>query len=401
MAQFARMLAEDEAEYSTMRSNVRTADLSDSDANNDCSVSNPGGSTTTITAEDNDSNGVQFEWAKFDPIQSDTTHMKIFDEAQGLRAMDHELNIKIDQLAEKLEAKSLAHSEALVRIQSQDEQLKMDHLANEAALHRIEAYKGEVNMLQLKLNTLQNENQQLKMSPATVAGLMYCNTKSRNESNVSDKAQIEGSPQDHLRIVEVLRRKDDVNATLLGKMLQSANKISLLQFQLGLLNTAQTQLDDRNEELKTLKGTVAALAKQRNDHFVKLCAVRAELHQAQNTNENHCKEIATLKVQAAALQSDREETRQLKRSIALAITQLDLVYHDHAPVDIRDIVDELFRDWHADEKFVDEYHAERQFILNHHQAHERDDRGRGEPASYLQGLFNTIDSRRDVPFRYN
>ncbi|KAL5413488.1 hypothetical protein PMIN06_004807 [Paraphaeosphaeria minitans] len=321
------MLAEDEAEYSTMRSNVRTADLSDSDANNDCSVSNPGGSTTTITAEDNDSNGVQFEWAKIDPIQSDTTHMKIFDEAQGLRAMDHELNIKIDQLAEKLEAKSLAHSEALVRIQSQDEQLKMDHLANEAALHRIEAYKGEVNMLQLKLNTLQNENQQLKMSPATVAGLMYCNTKSRNESNVSDKAQIEGSPQDHLRIVEVLRRKDDVNATLLGKMLQSANKISLLQFQLGLLNTAQTQLDDRNEELKTLKGTVAALAKQRNDHFVKLCAVRAELHQAQNTNENHCKEIATLKVQAAALQSDREETRQLKRSIALAITQLDLVYH--------------------------------------------------------------------------
>ncbi|KAL5445637.1 hypothetical protein PMIN05_002783 [Paraphaeosphaeria minitans] len=275
------MLAEDEAEYSTMRSNVRTADLSDSDANNDCSVSNPGGSTTTITAEDNDSNGVQFEWAKIDPIQSDTTHMKIFDEAQGLRAMDHELNIKIDQLAEKLEAKSLAHSEALVRIQSQDEQLKMDHLANEAALHRIEAYKGEVNMLQLKLNTLQNENQQLKMSPATVAGLMYCNTKSRNESN----------------------------------------------FQLGLLNTAQTQLDDRNEELKTLKGTVAALAKQRNDHFVKLCAVRAELHQAQNTNENHCKDIATLKVQAAALQSDREETRQLKRSIALAITQLDLVYH--------------------------------------------------------------------------
>ncbi|KAF2449899.1 hypothetical protein P171DRAFT_480955 [Karstenula rhodostoma CBS 690.94] len=428
-AEFARMLAENDAEANWMTIVASTVEPSGysslpvaaaKDDDNDCSEGRSGGSTPTITEEDDGSNYTQFEPTKIDPTQPDTIHIQVPDEVQKVRAKNSELSIEVDQLREQLEVKTLAHSEALVHIQLQDEQLKMEALASEAALNRVRAYEDEVNALQSQVNILQSENQQLAVSTTTVTGLMDRLEQSHKESN-DDKVQIERLSQERLRLDEDVRRKDDANAKLHEKVLQSADKLSLLQHQLGRLSTVEAQLNEKGTELKTLRNSMEILSTEKNTQFQELCFARAELKESLNTNENHCKEMAALKTQVTVPQTDEEKNAQLKRSIALCVTRFDLGW-DHSRVfsckhdnlsyvrdgnkstcqfNAKESVDDMFWEWSDDDDFIDKYRETRQYFIDHHRAHERDDPGRGEWAEYLKNLFTKGDRRRESSLTYN
>jgi hypothetical protein len=385
IAEFARMLAENEKNWlsdnacsadAPGESNppVGVADEDDNDRSTGCS----GESSPTVAPYDDDDDDIgnmQFEPAKVNPIQQDTTHLLY--EIQELRAQNDELNNNVDQLTGQLETKTSEYGEAQMFIQSQQKSLEK---MKELALYEIRKQaSAQASVLQSKVDTLQSENQQLQQSTTAATNMMMNRLDRFYADKDSDKEQIQRLSEERLRLSDEL--------------------LKTVQAQ---LKTVEAQLDDKVDEVETLKCKLATIGTLNAAQSEKLSATCAELKEARDTIEANCKEIISLKSPAIILQRDEQEASRIKRKIALFVTQLDLGYYGYRMWTCRhdklsDIPDRyrkstrfhdmslvargLFSDWAKDQEFMDHYHKERQIVISHHQAHDHADPGRGVGAS--------------------
>lgn len=135
-------------------------------------------------------------------------------------------------------------------------------------------------------------------------------------------------------------------------------------------------------------------------------------------------QITTLKGEVSTLETREkrldDQNFMLKISIAKAIARLDLIganyrvftcVHDSfdrlpdrkkstRELPASSVAYDLFETWGSDKEFKTEYQRERQYILDHHLAHERADPGRGEWAVYLKGRFLDLDYKRNIQCHY-
>lgn len=146
-----------------------------------------------------------------------------------------------------------------------------------------------------------------------------------------------------------------------------------------------------------------------------------EVRNALNADRAHSSRLdKSLKGSISALKKEGKElssqNSQLKRHIAWYIAQLDLADNQcrvftcgHDSLDnLLDgqkatrqktaglLATEIFDDWSQDADFITEYHNMRQYLIDHHGAHERTGLGRGERAVRLENIFNVIDARRRI-----
>jgi hypothetical protein len=255
-AEFMRMLAENEDDWLSVNacradasgeSPVGVADEDNYYRSAGCSDA----SSPTVALQDDDGvSDVQFESAKVNPIQRDTTHSLC--EIQELRAQNDDLKSKVDQLMKEAEMKPLAYGEAQMRVQVQGNSPEMmENLAHDEIQKQVSA---QVDVLRSKVNTLQYENQQLQQSTTAAANIMnrldrFYTTKD------SDKEQIQRLSEERLRL--------------------SGELFKTVQAQ---LKTVEVQLDDKVDEVETLKCKLATMGTLTAAQSEQLSATCADLY---------------------------------------------------------------------------------------------------------------------------
>lgn len=336
---FARMLAENEEELLSIRAG---------------SANSTRGSSAVAT-EDQGNTILHFESSKIDTDQSDTTEMcsQVPNEVQQLRAEHHKMSINVDQLAKELKMRDSAHNEALKQAGAQQEKL---------------------DVLQLRVNILQNENQQRKVSTATATGLMDCIYQLHvDKDGLRDKIDL--LSEERHRLAENLRQKDA---------------------QLNSAKTLESRLTEKTAEVETLNAKLTTMSEKAAAQSQKLSNTLAELRKAHDTHRCQSKEITSLKAKVPNSERDGKEMWELKRDMASYVLQLDLAHHGYRVFScshnhLADIPDrskatrvydagstagEMFNEWCNDETFMKQYWEGRQYLIDHHRVHEQRDPGR-------------------------
>ncbi|KAJ4360735.1 uncharacterized protein N0V89_001302 [Didymosphaeria variabile] len=400
-AELARMLAENEDDW--FRIKARSADRS-------------GGSSPTVAAG-GDEEVLQFEPAKINTTLMDTPGLSLVvpNEVQELRAEKEQLNIELDQVKKQLASKTLAHDEALTQIKLQGEQLETKRLAHEEALQQVSNLQDNV----LARDAIK-EASDYKIKQLT-GGTSFMDRLDRlyNEKD-KDKDQIQRLLEERLSLCEDLRRKGETTTQLQKQVFQFKKQLGSLQLQLGSRKAVESQLIDKCAEVDSLKYTLANLNTQKGAQSVGLSTVRTELKDALNANQTQSKAITALEPHVAA-RCDKQKMWELKRDIAFYITHLDLANNRcrvfscaHVSLfslpkrnkstlqrDARVIAGEFFRDWANDKQFMDQYHFQRQYVIDHHRAHERSASGRGAHSGTIKNILTQVDGGRNVSLEYN
>ena len=162
---------------------------------------------------------------------------------------------------------------------------------------------------------------------------------------------------------------------------------------------------DETQKLKanldTVEATKVALQYQVN-------SMHDENSRLRTTNKTQYQEIASLKQRPAAPQVD-PSLRQLRLDMAYYITEFDLTeaglraytcIHDslsdvQGPKTTRVrptwfIANSMFRDWENDGVFMEEYKLCREYVLEHHNAHQQQSPGRGDEARVIKERCKSV-----------
>jgi hypothetical protein len=122
----------------------------------------------------------------------------------------------------------------------------------------------------------------------------------------------------------------------------------------------------------------------------------------------------------AELKTQNYTINDLKYDIAFYITQLDLAQAGFRVFDCRHenlgdipdrfnttrqktagfVADQFFKDWMSDATFSKSYDDARASVINHHQAHEKVQQGKGVASWRIRKEFEALDQKRGVATKY-
>ncbi|KAF1842962.1 uncharacterized protein K460DRAFT_340560 [Cucurbitaria berberidis CBS 394.84] len=183
---------------------------------------------------------------------------------------------------------------------------------------------------------------------------------------------------------------------------------------------------NNEHEMKALREKLAAAEADRDWHrseHTKMLEVRNAL----NAERGHdSPQLARLKGDITKLKKDKEDLGRsihvLKGNIAYYITHLDLAdanfrvfacRHEGGLDAVPDkqnttrqktalqIATEFFKEYADDGHFISEYHDVRQYLLEHHRAHERVGQGRGSSSGRLKDKMIEVDVERGANITYS
>ncbi|KAJ4304584.1 hypothetical protein N0V90_000110 [Kalmusia sp. IMI 367209] len=314
------------------------------------------------------------------------------------------------------------------------------HSENTKLRVQTDKHLGEIDHLRSKVEDLNNENQQLKQSNNDSHDLR---TENAHLMDRIDKLLIEkDKDKDRIRRLSseipcLSETNDQLDAEITRKCDENSRlslQIYSLEAENGGLKSEVTALTLANQSYKKKETEntkeLGKLGAQNAELIVNLDAAKAiettlryqktttydENVQLRATNKTQHNEIVALKAQLTT----SPDVVRLKTDLAFYVTQLDLADHEarvftcqhNRLKDVPDgkkstrekdlgvIAQEMFQGWAHDQQFVDEYQKARQFVINHHRAHERQDVGRGDWAWELKNIFVGLDSYRNPSLSY-
>jgi len=159
--------------------------------------------------------------------------------------------------------------------------------------------------------------------------------------------------------------------------------------------------------------------KKEHEHML---AIRNTLNGARSSDSGQINQLKTTNTRLKAEKKDLNKLiGSLKTDIAYYLTQFDIAdgnyrvftcSHEHLSnvpdgnhstqeKQPRHIAKSFFLDWAHDAEFLEKYGNHRQYLLDHHRAHQAAHQGRGNHSSELYNWLTQIDASRGTPVTYS
>lgn len=269
---------------------------------------------------------------------------------------------------------------------------KQESCQTEDILNQLNIQKSKADMLQSMVDTLQNENEQLKASAVSTA------------TDLNDRTQRLHGDKD------ILRDKIDKLGGKINKLqderIRLKDDLHLKDLQLRSAETLEQRIKDKFAEVSQLNIDLAKLKSKEVEKSEKLKKALAELAAGRVTQIFQSKEVASLKDRVSQLKGDKKAFWKLRQDMTRYVTHLDLAFGEFRVYtcshnrlkslpdgnnstcehDADSLAWEMFGDWRHDTVFMDEYSRFRAEIVSHHYLHEQKDWGRGD---YWRKIENT------------